>query len=181
LISNNLECNLNHKSPGVGYHLFQVLYRTAENKKIKSKTIPAGHYQQKIIRTMTNNSSCGRIGRVIYKSPLKDSLNQAVFTAVKKECTALSSRKTPSALRDSDSQHLATLSLEKLDVELKEKAPLMHGVIQQTVRGSILGTVVTAAVALKFHNSQLSALHHVVAQILDKGGATDEVYTTLFD
>lgn len=141
---------------------------------MKSRTIPAGHYQ-KIIKTLTNKSSSDSIGRMIYKSPLKDAVNQAVFSEVKKDCAAMSSRKTPSVLRDCDSEHLATFSLEKLNGELQEKAPVLHGVIQHAVKGSIVGTVVTAAVALKFHNSQLSALHHVVAQILDKGGATDEV------
>lgn len=85
------------------------------------------------------------------------------------------SKKLHSVLRDFSSENVSTFSLDKLNIEIQKKAPLLHGVLQHYVKGSILGTVVTAAVALKFRNNQLSALHHIVAQILDKGGATDEV------
>ena len=51
------------------------------------------------------------------------------------------------------------------------------------VKGSAIGTDVTTTTALRFRNRQLSAFHHVVAQILDRGGATEEVYLlpTYFD
>jgi hypothetical protein len=46
----------------------------------------------------------------------------------------------------------------------------------QIVKGSLKGTTITAAIALKFRNLHMSSFHHVVAQILDHGGATDEVH-----
>lgn len=151
-----------------------MLYRTTKCEKVKSRIIPLGHCQ-KIVKTLTNNSSCDRIGRIIYKTPLKAAVNKAVFSEVEKDCAAMCSKKFPSVLRDFSSENVATFSLDKLNIEIQKKAPLLHGVLQHSVKGSILGTVVTAAVALKFRINQLSALHHIVAQILDKGGATDEV------
>lgn len=66
-----------------------------------------------------------------------------------------------------------------MNVEIQKRAPLLHGILQHVVKGSDLGTVVTGAIALKFRNKHLSAFHHVVAQILDHGGATDETIDTL--
>lgn len=66
--------------------------------------------------------------------------------------------------------------MENLNSEIQKKAPLLHGILQNAVKGSMLGTVITAAVVLKFRNPQMSAIHHILAQILDRGGTTDEVY-----
>jgi len=103
-------------------------------------------------------------------------VHKSIFNAVKRECIGLCSTKEMSALRRCNSENLATFSFETLNCEFQKKAPLLHGIIQQVVKGSSIGTVVTTATALRFRNRQLSAFHHVVAQILDRGGATDEVY-----
>lgn len=78
--------------------------------------------------------------------------------------------------RNYSSENVATFSASTLNVEIQKRAPLLHGILQHVVKGSDLGTVVTGAIALKFRNKHLSAFHHVVAQILDHGGATDEVF-----
>ena len=38
---------------------------------------------------------------------------------------------------------------------------------------------IAASVLLKNRNSQMSAIHHVIGQMLDHGGATDEVCSLL--
>ena len=102
-----------------------------------------------------------------------------MFKEIQKECNSLCSKKYPSVLRDTSNENMSTFSIEKMNSEIQQKAPLLHSVLQHSVKNSKLGTVMTASVALKFRNNQLSALHHIVAQILDKGGATDEVWTCL--
>ena len=74
---------------------------------------------------------------------------------------------------------MSTFSIEKMNSEIQQKAPLLHSVLQHSVKNSTLGTIMTASVALKFRNHQLSAMHRIVAQILVKGAATDEVWTCL--
>ena len=59
-----------------------------------------------------------------------------------------------------------------MNSEIQQKAPLLHGILKH-LKNSTLGTVMTASVALKFRNNQLSALYYIVAQILDKGGASN--------
>ena len=81
-----------------------------------------------------------------------------------------------SLLRTYSSENLAAFSASTLNVEIQKRAPLLHGILQHVVKGSDLETVVTGAIALKFHSKHLSAFNHVVAQILDHGGATDEVF-----
>lgn len=143
--------------------------------KIKSRVIPRGDFQR-IVKSVSQHSSKDRIGRLIYKSSLKDSVNKCVYNEVNKECMNLCSRKDISMLRNCSSENLATFSSSTLNVEIQKRAPLLHGILQHVVKGSDLGTVVTGAIALKFRNKHLSAFHHVVAQILDHGGATDEVF-----
>lgn len=157
-------------------HFFvQLLYRTSQSEKLKSRVIPPGSYQR-IIKNLSKNTSMDRIGRVVYKSCLKESVNKSIFTEVKKECSLLCSRKDASILRNISSDNLATFSIDNLNAEIQNKAPLLHGILHHAVKGSNIGTVVATAVALKFRNNQMSAFHHILAQILDRGGATDEVY-----
>ena len=79
-------------------------------------------------------------------------------------------------LRNIQSEHLAKFKLESLHLELQNYAPLIHDILNAIVKGSLKGTTITAAIALKFRNLHISSFHHVVAQILDHGGATDEVH-----
>lgn len=94
-----------------------MLYRTTKSEKVKSRIIPLGHCQ-KIVKTLTNNSSCDRIGRIIYKTPLKAAVNKAVFSEVEKDCAAMCSKKLPSVLRDFSSENVSTFSLDKLNIEI---------------------------------------------------------------
>lgn len=60
--------------------------------------------------------------------------------------------------------------------EIRLNSPLMYSIFNKIVKGSTIGTAVTAAVALRFRNKHMSLIHHVVSQIVDHGGATDEVH-----
>lgn len=136
------------------------------SNKIKSRGIPQGDFQR-IVKSVSQHSSKEKIGRLIYKSSLKDSVNKCVYNEANKECMNLSLRQ----------ETAATFSASTLNVEIQKRAPLLHGILQHVVQGSNLETVVTGAIALKFHSKHLSAFHHVVAHILDHGGATDEVFS----
>lgn len=146
------------------------------SNKIKSRGIPQGDFQR-IVKSVSEHSSKEKIGRLIYKSSLKDSVNKCVYNEANKECMNLCSRKDMSLPRNYSSENVASFSASALNVEIQKRAPLLHGILQHVVQGSDLETVVTGAIALKFHSKHLSAFHHVVAHILDHGGATDEVFS----
>lgn len=146
------------------------------SNKIKSRGIPQGDFQR-IVKSVSQHSSKEKIGRLIYKSSLKDSVNKCVYNEANKECMNLCSRKDMSLPRNYSSENVATFSASTLNVEIQKRAPLLHGILQHVVKGSDFETVVTGAIALKFHSKHLSAFHHVVAHILDHGGATDEVFS----
>lgn len=140
------------------------------SNKIQSRGIPQGDFQR-IVKSVSQHSSKEKIGRLIYKSSLKDSVNKCVYNEANKECMNLS------LPRNYSSENVATFSASTLNVEIQKRAPLLHGILQHVVKGSDLETVVTGAITWKFHSKHLSAFHHVVAHILDHGGATDEVFS----
>ena len=93
-----------------------------------------------------------------------------------KESNALFAKHNNSVLRNIKSEYLAKFKLENLHLELPNYAPLIHDILNAIVKGSLKGTTITEAIALKFRNLHMSSFHHVVAQILDHGGATDGVH-----
>ena len=106
---------------------------------------------------------------------MKESINKCIVKEVIKESNALCAKNNNSVLRNIKSENLAKFKLESLYLEL-QNAPLIHDILNAIVKGSLKGTTITAAIALKFRNLHMSSFHHVVAQILDHGGATDEVH-----
>jgi len=137
--------------------------------------VPQGNFQR-IVKNVSKKSSPDRISNIIYRSSLKQSVNKCILTELKKETAAMCSTKNVSTLRKIDSENLATFKFETLISEIRLNAPLMYSIFNQIVKGSAIGTAVTAAVALRFRNKHMSSFHHVVSQILDHGGATDEVH-----
>ena len=141
---------------------------------MKSRITPAGSYQ-KIVKSISAKENKDKIGRLVYQSNLKSSINKCILKEIKRESIKLCSLKEDSILRDISSGNLAKFSLTTLDNEISQKAPVFHSFIKQFVKGSVLGTAVTLAVALKSRNKHMSAFHHIIGQILDHGGATDQV------
>lgn len=47
------------------------------------------------------------------------------------------------------------------------------------VKNSPVGISVVSAIICHFRNKHMTLLHHIVSQILDRGGATDETIATL--
>ena len=107
------------------------------------------------------------------------SLQKFFVKEIKKEANMLCSKTNPSLLRNISSDNLAKFKFETLKSELQIHSPLTFGVLNEVVKGSATGVAVSAAVALHFRNMHMSSLHHIVSQILDHGGATDEVNKTI--
>lgn len=151
------------------------MYRAKKGDTVRSKLVPQGHFQG-IVNNISNSSSNDKISRKIYKSSLKKSINKCILKEIKKESKTLCAKNTISSLRQISSQHLATFRFDTLASELQQKSPLLYSILHEVMNGSIRGIAVTAAVALKFRNIHMTSFHHIVGQILDHGGATDEVH-----
>lgn len=83
--------------------------------------------------------------------------------------------KTKSILRQIKCDSLANFSMDLFNQELQVQAPLTYKIISTLVKDSEVGTSVGSAVLLNFRNKHMSSLHHIIAQVLDRGGATNEV------
>lgn len=90
-----------------------------------------------------------------------------------KEMSSVVSTKTKSILRQIKCDSLANFSMDLFNQELQFQAPLTYKIISTLVKDSEVGTSVGSAVLLNFRN--MSSLHHIIAQVLDRGGATNEV------
>ncbi|KAK3083494.1 hypothetical protein FSP39_024165 [Pinctada imbricata] len=95
---------------------------------------------------------------------------------LKREISYLTSTTNLSLLRRSESRCLATFSFDKVNEEVKLFAPLFHKMVSTITKESCIGTAVTSCIALKSANTHMSAFQHVIGQVLDHGGATDEFY-----
>jgi hypothetical protein len=133
--------------------------------------VPKGYFQD-IVKNISKNCNKDRISHTIYKSSLKESINKCIVKEVIKESNALCAKHNNSVLRNIKSEYLAKFKLKNLHLEHPNYAPLIHDIFKESLKG----TTITEAIALKFRNLHMSSFHHVVAQILDHGGATDGVH-----
>lgn len=88
--------------------------------------------------------------------------------------------KDPSIFRNTEVDHLTSLNFPKIAFELQLKAPTLTNILKSCIKrtDNEVALCVLSSLTLRYRNNKISRLHHVVGQILDRGGATDEV--TLF-
>lgn len=97
-----------------------------------------------------------------------------------KESKAICKLSDASILRNSTGKDLCEMDMLPFIHELKTKCPVLHGLLESVMgKSTSLRLSVAAAVVLFNRNNHLSAIHHVIGQILDQGGATDEVITNI--
>lgn len=97
-----------------------------------------------------------------------------------KESKNICKPNSKSVLRQVSGEDLCKVDVEKFTQELKTKCSVLHGLLDSIMGNStVLRQGVAAAVVLFARNNHLSGIHHAVGQILDQGGATDEVNKTI--
>lgn len=154
----------------------QVVFR-GKKESVKSKVIPAGVYQD-IIRGMTRGESHQRVSQLLYNSSLKENILNSVLKDLKKELSKLSSTKTGSCLRRTSSDDLATVNFETWNLEFQLFSPVLFKIISGVFDDQkSVAVAMISAIIQKQKNMHMSAFHHAVSQVLDNGGATDEVFT----
>lgn len=87
----------------------------------------------------------------------------------------LVSKKSNCCLRSAKCENLSNFKcVDQLLFEVQMYAPVFYKTLSSTVKGSHEVTVI-AAIITRNNNMHMSALHHIIAQVLDHSGATDEV------
>lgn len=95
---------------------------------------------------------------------------------VKEECKLLCGKNNPSILRGSTTEDILSIDFLNIANELKERAPAFPQILEDTMNiTKHVALVSSAAVILHHRNQHMSLIHHVEGQLLDHGGATDEV------
>lgn len=154
----------------------QVVFR-GKKESVKSKVIPAGVYQD-IIRGMSRGEYHQRISQHLYNYSLKENILNSVLKDLKKELSKLSSTKTGSCLRRTSSDDLATVNFETWNLEFQLFSPVLFKIISGVFDDQkSVAVAMISAIIQKQKNMHMSAFHHAVSQVLDNGGATDEVFT----
>lgn len=128
---------------------------------------------------MSRGESHQRISQLLYNSSLKENiLNSVLKDLKKKELSKLSSTKTGSCLRRTSSDDLATVNFETWNLEIQLFSPVLFKIISGVFDDQkSVAVAVISAIIQKQKNMHMSAFHHAVSQVLDNGGATDEVFT----
>lgn len=129
--------------------------------------------------TYRTKASKDKLARTIYSSSLKPHILACLLRDINKEMSSVVSTKTKSILRQIKCDSLANFSMDLFNQELQVQAPLTYKIISTLVKDSEVGTSVGSAVLLNFRNKHMSSLHHIIAQVLDRGGATNETIATL--
>ncbi|KAK3108079.1 hypothetical protein FSP39_000760 [Pinctada imbricata] len=153
----------------------KVVYKTKKSQRIRTKLVKDVQLSE-IVKSLAIHNAPKRTARAIYNSSLKDAINVQIMKELKREISYLTSTTNLSLLRRSESRCLATFSFDKVNEEVKLFAPLFHKMVSTITKESCIGTAVTSCIALKSANTHMSAFQHVIGQVLDHGGATDEVW-----
>lgn len=93
----------------------------------------------------------------------------------------LCSTKNPSILRRIEVDQIANINFQEIRNEAKERAPILYGLLNHAINKKSTsevdkGVAIAYSVILRLRCKDMSRIQHAIGQILDLGGATDEVY-----
>lgn len=69
------------------------------------------------------------------------------------------------------------MNFETWNLEFQLLSPVLFKIISGVFDQKSVAVAVISAIIQKQKNMQMSAFHYAVSQVLDNGGATDEVFT----
>ena len=118
------------------------------------------------------------IAKKIWKiDALNCDLNKVMLTKLRSETKNVCKMTNNSILRHIKSENLVKFKFQHFNNQLKIDAPLVVDSISAITGMDTNSPIVAiaAAILLKGKSQKMSAVHHIVGQLLDNGGATDEV------
>ena len=84
-----------------------------------------------------------------------------------------------SVLLECSSDDLQDFKFKTLNHQIQINAPFLYKTIDSLTNHNEKTNAVIVSLLQRNRNIQLSRLHHIIAQVLDHGGATDEVNTLI--
>ena len=131
-----------------------------------------------VLKSILRGDKCKTIAKKIFSiaSQRKDLCLLVTELAVK-ESRNICKLNNRSILRQVSGDNLCNVDAKKIVEEFKSRCSILHGLLSSVMgNASVLRQAVAVAVILFARNNHLSAFHHALGQILDQGGATDEVW-----
>lgn len=107
---------------------------------------------------------------------VREKAAKVLSKCVKEECKLLCGKNNPLILRGSTTEDIHSTDFSKIANELKNKAPVFSQILKNTMNTTKpVALVSSAAVILHHRNHNISLIRHVLGQLLDYRGTTDEV------
>lgn len=121
------------------------------------------------------------VSRKLYSiDSLKPGLQSCVLKELEDQCKSLCQVKNNSVLRNISPKNLESFSFSSIINDCQLYAPLLLKILTCVMNQPNENKLaVIVALLLRNRNIHMSAIHHVISQILDHGGATDEVIKLL--
>lgn len=155
----------------------QISYRGKLQGVVKSRIVK-GQWKSVLKSILRGDKSKTLAKKIVGIEALRKDIHLLINGQAAKESKTISKLSDASFLRNSTGKDLCEMDMLPFIHELKTKCPVLHGLLESVMgKSTSLRLSVAAAVLLFNRNNHLSAIHHVIGQILDQGGATDEVIT----
>lgn len=146
---------------------------------VKSRIVK-GQWKSVLKSILRGDKSKTLAKKIVGIEALRKDIHLLINAEAVKESKAICKLSDASILRNSTGKDLCEMDMLPFIHELKTTCPVLHGLLESVMgKSTSLRLSVAAAVVLFNRNNHLSAIHHVIGQILDQGGATDEVITNI--
>ena len=159
--------------------------------KYESQTktsIVSSEYLQTLCKSIVRGKSVDKLAKVVYQSPMKAHLHHLMLAQLSCDSQGLCRRKEPSILRAVSPDSLLNINWTKIISEWKQRSKLLYEVLEaiavnkkgkkraRSHSEKSYPVIAVAGASLLFNRTpQMSCVHHTIGQILDHGGATNEV------
>jgi hypothetical protein len=132
-----------------------------------------------MMKSLVRGATSSAIAKNIFSIPkFRNELLRCFLTHIEKECTALCSTNKPSPFRAGELQEI---NFTEMEMYMENTSPTILSIIKTIIsKPASVSAPVCAAILLKNRNKHMSRVPHVIAQVLDHAGATDEVVMIFF-
>ena len=148
-----------------------MTFRTTEKGRAQSKLVKENDIKD-VVKSLARGNSMTSISKKLMKSKLSSSIQKSILKLIENSCKLIGKN---SVLLDCSSAHLENFKFQALNIQVQTCAPFLYDVINCLSKQNETVNAVIISLVLRARNIQMSRLHHIITQVLDPGGATDEV------
>lgn len=155
---------------------FQVQVRSA-TEKLRTRIVKEKGLYAVLVGIVRGQQPSVLAKRFCNVPQMQEHIVNNILKHINAECINMCKVKDPSILRNTGADHLTSLNFRRISFELHLKAPTLTQFLKCCIKraDNELALCVLSSLILRYRNDKISQLHHVIGQILDRGGATDEV------